>query len=412
MACPVLLQSQKSRSGAGSGQSEAVFNTKNAAFISGQILSENHPNWIRNSAPGEFDHLAWCVWSGLDASPADIAVGRQVSDRVFLPGQFPKKTWHCLVLEGLFFVANPFPVLSYCFCIDGADSTAPLGDTEIHRDRKDMKNPNQQKWGNYCKFSMQRGKLVADLISSCLDLTRASVLDLGAGTGGCSMAFALAGANVTAVEPDKEKTTELLKRADAFGCPVRILALPAENLCEANDSYDVILLHDVLEHLQNPVHVLKKCADYLREKGYLYLATPNKMAVCNWLCDPHFSLPAVALLSRRGVKTVLTDWIKWQPPDRCDFPQLFSAKKLTHILQQSGLTWEFVNRKIFELALNNPQGLWNRPWHLRLIETLQSGGMVRYINHLISDKKDWKNSYLNPTFFILAQKVSLTNRVD
>lgn len=50
------------------------------------------------------------------------------------------------------------------------------------------------------------------------------------------------------------------------------------NLTE--ESFDVIIFADILEHLYDPINCLKKFKNYLNEKGYFLISIPN---VANWL---------------------------------------------------------------------------------------------------------------------------------
>lgn len=47
------------------------------------------------------------------------------------------------------------------------------------------------------------------------------------------------------------------------------------NLDKYNNHFDVILLPDVLEHIENPVPVLKKIEEYLNENGQILVSMPN-----------------------------------------------------------------------------------------------------------------------------------------
>ena len=95
------------------------------------------------------------------------------------------------------------------------------------------------------------------------------LLDIGAGTGAFALTMKKAGWNVTALEPDETARTNAKKDFD-------IELLPTENLFGLQpNSFDVITLWHVLEH----VHELHKYLDtfysLLRESGTLIIAIPN-----------------------------------------------------------------------------------------------------------------------------------------
>lgn len=95
------------------------------------------------------------------------------------------------------------------------------------------------------------------------------VLDLGAGIGLASRAFALAGAReVLAVEPDS--SGEVGRGALAAVCatlPVRAVDAFGESLPVADESVDVVYTRQVLHHTTDLAATLRECARVLRPGG-------------------------------------------------------------------------------------------------------------------------------------------------
>lgn len=52
-----------------------------------------------------------------------------------------------------------------------------------------------------------------------------------------------------------------------------------DNLPFENDFFDVVLLNDIIEHLENPALALENSSKVLRKDGILYITTPNLNAV-------------------------------------------------------------------------------------------------------------------------------------
>ncbi|HCC08175.1 MAG TPA: hypothetical protein DEP72_08490 [Clostridiales bacterium] len=44
---------------------------------------------------------------------------------------------------------------------------------------------------------------------------------------------------------------------------------------ETEEQFDVVVLGDIIEHIQNPVAMLKKCYNLLNENGVIWISTPN-----------------------------------------------------------------------------------------------------------------------------------------
>ena len=114
------------------------------------------------------------------------------------------------------------------------------------------------------EFSSAR-ELVGDRIKG------AHVLDLGAGTGIASRAWAAAGAGlVTALEPDPSELVGVgaLRRL-CQGWPVDILREYAERISLADASVDIVYARQVFHHLPNLDAALLECARVLRPGGIL-----------------------------------------------------------------------------------------------------------------------------------------------
>jgi 2-polyprenyl-3-methyl-5-hydroxy-6-metoxy-1,4-benzoquinol methylase len=92
------------------------------------------------------------------------------------------------------------------------------------------------------------------------------VLDLGCGTGELSRALAARGHRVASVdrEPSRVALDEFVRGDIADGIP-----LPPER------NFDVVLLADVLEHLSDPLALLRQAAERLDYGGRVLVSIPN-----------------------------------------------------------------------------------------------------------------------------------------
>jgi SAM-dependent methyltransferase len=101
-------------------------------------------------------------------------------------------------------------------------------------------------------------------------LASARVLDLGAGTGVASHAFAAAGARVVALEPDPSAVVgQGAVRAACGGLPVRIASGVGERLPFRDRAFDVVYARQVLHHAQDLAAVVAECARVLAPGGIL-----------------------------------------------------------------------------------------------------------------------------------------------
>jgi len=241
--------------------------------------------------------------------------------------------------------------------------------------------------------------MVCTLLSNHLCLKGAKILDFGAGNGGVAVQLARQGAFVSAVEINAEKCANIQEAAQKTKLPIKVMSRVPEG-----EIFDAVVLLDVIEHLDHWRRWLKLFTAHLNPQGIIYLSTPNKFAALNMICDPHFSLPIVALLDRHWVKRIVAEWLGWQPRDRQDLPQLLSLKELDCGIRRAGFSWSFINRGVLDYALKNPPSLWNRPLHLQIIRLLQLIRFDRALVRMMSDEKNHFNEFVNPTWYMLLKK--------
>lgn len=111
---------------------------------------------------------------------------------------------------------------------------------------------------------------IVSVVLSGLDLpSRARLLDLGCGTGG-NLAMLVAHGSVFACEPDGDALALAARRH-----PGRVVraALPSQ-LPFAAASFDVVVMTDVLEHIQDDMAALLAIRELLRPRGRLLLTVP------------------------------------------------------------------------------------------------------------------------------------------
>ena len=266
-----------------------------------------------------------------------------------------------------------------------------------------MAGLNDTLWREYDRLDCARGRLVASLLSRRLELNASRIVDVGSGTGGVSLVLAGAGARVKAIEPDAARLKKLISRRG--GGAIEWTHAPAEQWHEDGARYDAAVLLDALEHVRNPLAVLRKIRAVLKNEGLLYLSTPNRTSIFNLACDPHFSLPLIAAWRRQRIKTLLSGILKWQNPGRTDYPQLLGLAELSSLLRRARFSWQFINREAVAYALTDPGSIWNRPWHRKFIRVLKHLHLEPKIVRILSDRPGLFNRWLNATWFILARPV-------
>lgn len=104
------------------------------------------------------------------------------------------------------------------------------------------------------------------------------VLDVGCGNGEQSLKIAKACKEVIAFDIDEEILVQSRKKQQELKIKnIKFLKIDAnKELPFKNNSFDVVLAHDVLEHLKNHRKTTKEIIRVLKKPGLFLLALPNK----------------------------------------------------------------------------------------------------------------------------------------
>jgi 2-polyprenyl-3-methyl-5-hydroxy-6-metoxy-1,4-benzoquinol methylase len=135
--------------------------------------------------------------------------------------------------------------------------------------------------------------------------SRGDLLDIGCGRGLFLDIMKKDGWRVTGVEFNEE-TTSYAKTA------YQIDVITPQSMMEVPDeSYDVITIFHVLEHMQDPAAVVRTCRRLLKKKGLLVIAVPNLSSLqaglgkANWF---HLDVPYhLYHFTLRGLRQLLLD---------------------------------------------------------------------------------------------------------
>lgn len=137
-------------------------------------------------------------------------------------------------------------------------------------------------------------RLLSHLRRHVLPKSDLKVLDIGAGNGGVAFAFANDARNSVC-------TLDLVPNPQAASCrrllgsPVLQMTGDGAQLPFATNSIDLVLLVDVLEHLERPRETAAEIMRVLRPGGVCFVATPARLS---WVFrrDPHYGVRGLLLL--------------------------------------------------------------------------------------------------------------------
>ncbi|MBI4672658.1 MAG: class I SAM-dependent methyltransferase [Chloroflexi bacterium] len=120
------------------------------------------------------------------------------------------------------------------------------------------------------------------------------VLDLGAGMGGFAVAMQRAGERIIACDYNFAYCEISRTRARRYDLNLPALVGAGEALPFADASFHIVTCWDVLEHVQEPKHLLSEIARVLDDDGIAFMTVINRFA----LVDPHYHLRLVNYLPR------------------------------------------------------------------------------------------------------------------
>ena len=187
---------------------------------------------------------------------------------------------------------------------------------------------------------------------------RKKILEIGAGTGIHLIMFDKMGYHVTGVEPDPISTNFINQKLEHGRCINGFI----EDI-KLNEKFDVVFLYHVIEHIEDPRILLKKCHDFLEDDSIIIIAVPDcknpetlKKSIKNTYHIWHFSQNSLKKLAIKLGFRILT----------CEsFARISTTKRRFHkILRKLHLTK--ISKKIYPYYPLRPTTT-NNGYEIRLV---------------------------------------------
>jgi glycosyltransferase involved in cell wall biosynthesis/SAM-dependent methyltransferase len=214
--------------------------------------------------------------------------------------------------------------------------------------------------GTFLATQRREYAAVADHLERYVPLAGRRLLDLGCGLGTLLLEARARGAAVLGLEPDPGSlalSRYRLRRAGAGSD--HLLAAVGEALPVESGALDVVTCCSVLEHVRDPLAVLREVARVLRPGGYLYLGVPNALN----FQERHYKV----LLPPGTPRPLARLWLRLRGRDPAFLDSLheLTPRRTSALLQAAGL--EIVDspvaRRLAQLAtLHAGVGVPRRPW--------------------------------------------------
>ena len=189
-----------------------------------------------------------------------------------------------------------------------------------------------------------RSSLVWDVLSAVVSARAAAtgrsaldIVDVGGGTGGLAVPFAVLGHHVTVVDPSPDALAAAQRRAAEAGARLASVQGEAASLDSLVGPADLVICHNVLEYVDEPAAAMSAIARVLRPSATVSVLASNAVAaVLHRALAGRFAEARVLLIS--GGTTPV------DPPRTGGLPappfppgRRFTLPELTALLEQAGL---------------------------------------------------------------------------
>lgn len=261
----------------------------------------------------------------------------------------------------------------------------------------DQKHPNYKRWQRGRDLRYKRAAVVKEIISSEVLCENLDILDLGSGEGGTSSLFA---------EKNRVISFDLsllrLTRQKDSSIRYSLINGRAESLPFRNSSFDMVILQDVVEHIEKPGMFIRELSRILRTNGSVYLSTPNRNSIFNLASDPHWGIPLLALFKRPSIKKYFLSYFRKSEMGRNDLAELFSLNELKCLFNE--YTLYLKTAETVSILGQDPEGVMWSSFHLGLFKLLQKSGSFLVLRKLATNEEGFINNYFTPTLYAVLKK--------
>lgn len=171
-------------------------------------------------------------------------------------------------------------------------------------------HPMYEKYVNDSVWKYMYGDEKVSQLSTYIDIEGLSVLDIGAGIGGLSAAFAKNGAKVTAIDVDDGYQMLSKIGYEECGVDVKSQLFDGGDLPCPNESFDIVCCFNIFEHVPNLERLFREMQRVLKPGGIVVGRADYKYAWTNIKADPHYGLPGIILMPKWFRKWIVVDVTK------------------------------------------------------------------------------------------------------
>jgi SAM-dependent methyltransferase len=261
----------------------------------------------------------------------------------------------------------------------------------------DPAHPNFERWQKAREISDERAKFVEAVLNNELVCEGLKILDIGAGEG--STSFLLSKKNlVTSLEPKLERILKIQKSEMIYPVMADSFAFPF-----THSSFDIIILQDVIEHLQISQRFIDELKSILKDNGIIYLSTPNRYSIFNIIADPHWGIPLICLFNREQINKYFLKYFRKSDYNRNDIAELYSLVKIIKMFSKD-FSLKIQTKFSVNFLLDGGKGIVWSKFHLQLIKFINYFGLSHIVRKIANDRIGLVNKFFTPTFYLIIKK--------
>ena len=223
------------------------------------------------------------------------------------------------------------------------------------------------------------------------------ILDIGAGEGSTSKILSQKNL-VISLEPKFERIQKIPKTDSLLPIIADSLNLPFKS-----SAFNIIILQDVIEHLNITEKLTSDLSYLLKENGIIYLSTPNRLSFINMISDPHWGMPLLCLFKREHIRKYFLKYFRKSDYPRDDIAELLSLKEVINLFGKK-FSINICTKFSVDYLLNGGKGLVWSKFHLRLVKHINNLGLAKIIRGIANDEIGIVNKFFTPTFYIILKK--------
>jgi 2-polyprenyl-3-methyl-5-hydroxy-6-metoxy-1,4-benzoquinol methylase len=160
----------------------------------------------------------------------------------------------------------------------------------------DHSDPQHERWLELEGEQLAEGKTHVETIARFFPVDGRDVLDIGCQWGATCVALARAGARASGIDIEDDFIEGAGIRAAEQGVEIDLRTGVGEALPYLDASFDLVVLHNVIEHVRSHRETIGEIVRILRPGGGLWLTGPNRLSPQLLLRDPHYSMLGISVL--------------------------------------------------------------------------------------------------------------------